>query len=1472
MDEKKSRRRLQLNRNYSDLVSGSSDIDPDLLALKIAAFQFKDVNKRELLQLENEEFRNHCLSFLQIQSTATRASVPFYIFEQLFLPDTSGLLLGERIFSEIQSAEPARIQELSELNVVDGLNKKIEEDARRFLDHEPTENLEKLHNLLTVTTRRLVEQLANPRAHQFFNPLLEIVEVVDGLREVLQDGESFVLEMKHGRNTNLNNQSLGLFNFLFGNHLKSASEKSLENTFGVVLKIDPVLIGSIQPIDFSDLEDGLDEDVEQPELWTPIPVIFNLIDAKGLVLHSVTKKEWTPPQGDFYYFAFFWLLLCAKESDFININSGIRFGIDGTLNKNLEDIGNRMLPLSFVQGVPIAESDPRIADLISKRSEYLVKLSREGLNSESINEYLDAWQPIFAATRTSLVPSGTRISAVSQILDLDFLCLVNFKRVMLPTHPIRLRWISKYLSSCENLLVSVLSGDKELSKVNPNFYLDWLRNITPSQCPAIASDSGGEVLFSSGDQAWFEEYLPRSTEITGAILDIESTKKVSKQITSYLEAHPYKRDGLSILLLVPHTNKFPTDLVSSIKNGEWKGICINLTVVAHRSKWHEISTYFDSLHDENRLVSDDRFFPLYDLSFVEYKDSFSLSESIPDAKFDIAVITHLLNEDVTPQNNTEAPNLSSGSFDPLLDRPTQLSGGIQGGAISILMKPDESDEMLETWSTHVIRSNRLRPVAPSQPENTDFLELRVNFESSAKIFAALHECCHWVITLERHISRQQIESLESSPDILSVEEGVGSSNNFTLIVSANSGKDLIISRLARKLESLSAGSEALKRSENKFQDLASTIYFQTRKFAPRLALKAMGISRVTEEIIGLMVARSLSKLKPPVYEENTKSIYASISLDEHQNWFGGASEIRADLCNLRFVLIKNVLEIDVEVIEGKLRQTFDVHGIFQARSTCDFFDDILSNKDRVDAKLWREQIINAIETADSKAIIISGFDNSNIFSGLVPPEIREKFRDGDYITKSINGLYSLCITEGQRKPLSSENHSGIDVVRSSSADIVPLILGEYGVISSKPRLASNSTSPVLPEGWKGNSVANSMVNTVLSGSLGSARFLDVPTTVEPPIGANLGIQKRGKLAESELIEMYQTILDCFADQGVDVDPAPAQEIPFIEGPASILFKVSPRGATDPKKLKDKSQTLKLKLKLGQEQDIMFSIDKGFVNIDVPKLPNQRYFVSAKNMWANWSRPKSSLAAPLGEDRFGELVDVDFSNSLSPHLLIGGTTGSGKSEALNVILYGLVKYYSPKELRLLLVDPKGTELLSFAKTPHLEGLISWADVDALGLLKTAVLEMQSRYEKLRQYGCRSIAEFNAQTSDDSKLPWWLVVLDEYADLTSDPSMKKEIEAQLKRLAQKARASGIHVIIATQKPSAEVISTNLRANLPAQLALRVKSATESRVIMDESGAEMLNGQGDAYLKSGGSTTRVQCALVTKEDSDLILAEFS
>jgi DNA segregation ATPase FtsK/SpoIIIE-like protein len=353
--------------------------------------------------------------------------------------------------------------------------------------------------------------------------------------------------------------------------------------------------------------------------------------------------------------------------------------------------------------------------------------------------------------------------------------------------------------------------------------------------------------------------------------------------------------------------------------------------------------------------------------------------------------------------------------------------------------------------------------------------------------------------------------------------------------------------------------------------------------------------------------------------------------------------------------------------------------------------------------------------------------------------------------------------------------------------------------------------------------------------------------------------ERGHLGKAELDHRYQIILDTFGQYGIGVNKTEQGVEHAIEGPASILFRVLPGRGVEPKKLIEKSDALKLALKLHSSQEIRFAIDEGYMTIDVPKLDRDRYFVNAVDLWSRWKRPEIGLKVPMGEDRFGRVVEIDFTSSNSPHLLIGGTTGSGKSEALNTILAGMTEHYSPEEVRLQLIDPKGTELQHLSGSKHVDGEIGWDEEDAIEILSHAVDEMQARYAKFKSCKVRSLGDYNAQAPEGEQIPRWVIVLDEYADLTSEPEAKKTIESHLKRLAQKARAAGIHVIIATQKPDASVISTNLRSNLPAQLALRVKSSTESRVIMDDLGAESLTGKGDAFFKESGVLTRVQCAKI-------------
>jgi S-DNA-T family DNA segregation ATPase FtsK/SpoIIIE len=268
--------------------------------------------------------------------------------------------------------------------------------------------------------------------------------------------------------------------------------------------------------------------------------------------------------------------------------------------------------------------------------------------------------------------------------------------------------------------------------------------------------------------------------------------------------------------------------------------------------------------------------------------------------------------------------------------------------------------------------------------------------------------------------------------------------------------------------------------------------------------------------------------------------------------------------------------------------------------------------------------------------------------------------------------------------------------------------------------------------------------------------------------------------------------------------------------------------------------------------------------------------------------RGDLPIALGKDLTGRAYVADLAKM--PHVLIAGATGSGKSVCINTIITSLVYRHTPETLRLLMIDPKMVELSTYAQLPHLRHPVVTDPRDAAGTLKWAVLEMERRYQLLSANHVRSITEFNQKIKagvvlrrvqaegeegdedrgiyDDGVLPYIVVVVDELADLMM--TVQSEVEKPLSQLAQKARAIGIHLIVATQRPSVNVITGLIKANFPTRVAFRVASKTDSRTILDQNGSEALLGNGDMLFlpPAKSEPARIQGAFISTEDTETLL----
>ncbi len=273
--------------------------------------------------------------------------------------------------------------------------------------------------------------------------------------------------------------------------------------------------------------------------------------------------------------------------------------------------------------------------------------------------------------------------------------------------------------------------------------------------------------------------------------------------------------------------------------------------------------------------------------------------------------------------------------------------------------------------------------------------------------------------------------------------------------------------------------------------------------------------------------------------------------------------------------------------------------------------------------------------------------------------------------------------------------------------------------------------------------------------------------------------------------------------------------------------------------------------------------KGYVGIEVPN--DEIALVALRDVIESeaFKRLKSPLRFPLGQDVAGNAVAADL--SAMPHLLVAGATGSGKSVCVNSIIVSLLLNNTPDDLRLIMVDPKRVELTGYNGIPHLLAPVVVDLERVVSALQWVTREMDQRYHKLAQIGCRNIKEYNAKLAGrgEKRLPYLVVIIDELADLMM--LAPDETERTITRLAQLARATGIHLIIATQRPSVDVVTGLIKANFPARIAFAVASGVDSRVILDQPGAERLLGRGDMLFQApdAPAPVRLQGTFITENE---------
>jgi len=453
-------------------------------------------------------------------------------------------------------------------------------------------------------------------------------------------------------------------------------------------------------------------------------------------------------------------------------------------------------------------------------------------------------------------------------------------------------------------------------------------------------------------------------------------------------------------------------------------------------------------------------------------------------------------------------------------------------------------------------------------------------------------------------------------------------------------------------------------------------------------------------------------------------------------------------------------------------------------------------------------------------------------------------RAGSAARRSLDGAGQLDTFSDEHVP--APRHPPVDAVESYPDVIAPMVAS-----AEPPPLVAQADEHLPDEVTAGDGDVIDFEAAPTGEYRLPERSLLKPS---PPVTGDNGV------ASARIAEQLVRTLSHF---GVD-----ATIVGQIAGPRVVRYELQLAPGTKVSKVAGLKDDLSYALATTEIRILAPIPGKQAVGVEVPNLSPK--LVTLGDIFGDMPGQASPLSVWLGKDISGNAVWTDLARM--PHLLIAGTTGSGKSGCINTLLTSILLRSTPDEVRMILIDPKRIELNYYESIPHLLTPVVSNPKEASAVLQNVVAEMERRYERLSIIRARNLPEANRafKARGEEPLPYLLVVIDELADLMM--VSPQAVEDAIIRLAQKSRAVGIHLVLATQRPSVDVITGMIKANVPSRIAFAVSSQTDSRVILDTSGAESLLGQGDMLFKPLGTSRmqRVQGAYVAEEEVAMIVEQ--